>query len=148
MTDETNIVETVKITPDQEEEKKEVIGKNMESLAAMAEELDELRKEAAVLARKKDIDYVEKIDDFIKTILDTVSEDKEQMKESIRKMIKDGNMKALKEMMVALGISVDKREALLSYDEHRRKKDAKKLKLQVLFRHSDGSQAGVSIEQD
>jgi flagellar capping protein FliD len=50
--------------------------------------------------------------------------------------------------MISLGITLDKREKLLSFDEERLKRNdgGKRTQFRVVFKGSDGSQAGVSVE--
>lgn len=138
----------VKVTPEQEEEKKMELYNEAESIAELKQRIEAMREEAATTARAKDIDYVCKMDNLIKAVLDAVSESEEDIKRTVQDMIKEGNMKAVKDLFVALGITIDKREMLLGFDETRKKQDGRqRLKFEVLWKSGDGSQAGVRIEQ-
>ncbi len=137
----------VKLSPMQETERKLELYDEMKSISDINKELESLREKAALVARKKDIDYVLQLDEFIETVLSTLAKDKVALSESISKMISGGNIKLLKELMVAIGITIDKREKLLGFDDQRRRQDGKKLKFEVLWKGGDGSQAGVKIEE-
>ena len=137
----------VKLTPTQETERKLELYDEIQSVTEISQELEALREKAALIARKKDIDYVLQLDEFIETVLSSLANDKHVLAESIAKMLRGGNTKLLKELMVALGISIDKREKLLGFDDQRRKQDSRKLKFEVLWKGGDGSQAGVKIEE-
>lgn len=137
----------VKKTTQQEESQAIKLNHQMENLSELAKRLEDMREEAALKARHKDIDYVEKLDDFISTVLDTLIGNRKTLEKSIVKMLEKGEIKKLKELMVALGISVDKRENLLGYDETRRGADKRKLRLRVVWKGTDGSQGGVDVEQ-
>ena len=120
-----------------------------ERLSELMKQLMEMRREVMILARQRDIEYIDKFDNVIKIILETLVESKESLAGSIRQIIESGNAKALKELMIALGITLDKREMLLGFDETRgRREDKKKLKLRVLFSGPDGTRAGVSYEEE
>lgn len=147
MTKPLDMKERVKKTQQQEELQAIALNKQMENLSELTRKLEEMREEAALKARYNDIDYVEKLDQFIATVLDTLTDNKKTLEKSIIKMLEKGEVKKLKELMVALGISIDKRETFLGYDESRRGKDRRKLRLQVVWKGTDGSQAGVNIEQ-
>lgn len=102
------------------------------------------RQKSALEARLKDIKYTSELSDLIEVMLESLTEDPKVFKKTIKTVIEKGKMKELKELMVALGIAIDKREALLSYDEHRQQKKGK-LKLQV--RWMGGAPGGVQIEE-
>lgn len=130
-----------------EEETAIEIYEEMDKLTVLSKDLEHIRQQVALEARRKDIDYVRKMDVVIDTILTTLTENKQKLSEAIVDMLDKGNMKALKELMVAFAVTVDKREAILGFDEtrHARKR---RMNLRVMFKGPDGTQAGVSIEQD
>lgn len=102
------------------------------------------RQKMALEARLKDIKYTSELGDLIEIFLETLTEDPKTFKKVIKKIIEKGQMKELKDLMVALGIAIDKREALLGYDEHRQQKKGK-MRLQVRWMGS--APGGVQIEE-
>ncbi len=126
--------------------KLEIIGE-IDDLTAITQRLDDIRKEVAVEARRKDIDYIRKMDVVMDTILTTLEDNKDKLSAAILEMLEKGNMKGLKELMVAFAVTVDKREGMLGFDETRQARK-RRMNLRVMFKGPDGTQAGVSIEQE
>ncbi len=102
------------------------------------------RQKMALEARLNDIKYTSELSDLVETMLESLTEDPKIFKKSIKTVIEKGKMKELKDLMVALGIAIDKREALLGYDENRQQKKGK-TRLQV--RWMGGAPGGVQIEE-
>ncbi len=147
MSKNMNMLDRVKKTINDENNQTAEIYEDMDSLVEVSRQLQEMREKAALEARYNDIEYVNKIDDFISTILDSISENQEGLAKTVVKMLEQGDTKRLKDLMVALGISIDKREALLGYDEDRRGGNKRKMRLRVAWKGTDGSEGGVSIEE-
>ncbi len=122
---------------------KEEIG----DLSEINKELDLLRRSTAVDARRKDIRYIRQLDEIMDTMLTGIIENKDDLRQAIKSIIQKGNLKLLKDLMIAFGVAIEKRESLLGFDETRQMKK-RKMNLKVVFRGADGTQAGVSIEQD
>jgi len=110
-------------------------------------ELARIREVKAIEARLKDLEYIEKLDQVGESILDILLED-DRMINHLKKALESASAKQLQHILVSLGVTLDKREKLLGYDEERAKQGlgAKKTKFQVVFRGPDGAQAGVSVE--
>jgi len=98
----------------------------------------------ALEARLKDLKYIQKLDKVSETILDVLLED-DRLTNYLKKALDSGNVRAIQHVMVALGVTLDKREKLLGYDATRAAQ-MKKTQFKVLFKGTDGSQAGVSVE--
>ena len=147
MKSDYNQIARVKKTPQQEEEQAAAIIRKGQNLTELVDDLEALRRRVAVEAKHKDIEYVRKTDRVINTILTTLTEHEEDFKNSILRMLKEGKMRDFKELMVAFGVTVDKREALLGFDETRSMKK-RKFRLKVAFKGADGSQAGIMVEGD
>jgi hypothetical protein len=132
------------------DEKTNIMGQ-MESLAQMAIDLAKRREEMSLRARKQDIEYVEKLDTLVKTVLDAlISEDSvKAFAAQIPKLIADGQLQKLTSIMTSLGIAIDKREMFLSFDQTRAGaggKNKSKLKLNLLWKGGDGEPMGVQAE--
>ncbi len=117
---------------------------DVEMLELSKQELEKRREVQALEARMKDIGYIRKLDEVSETILDILLEDG-RLTSYLKKILDSGNVRAIQHIMVALGVTLDKREKLLSYDETRLKQ-TKRTQFKVLFKGADGSQAGVSVE--
>ena len=73
--------------------------------------------------------------------------DGDRLDKFVDRMLKEGKGKDLQAIMIALGITLDKREQLLGFDESRmRRGEGKRTQFKVVFKGADGSQAGVSVE--
>lgn len=143
------LIERIKKTPLQEREQAIEMYEESDRLSELMKQLIELRREAMIIAKQKDIEYIDKLDNVIRTILEVLVDGQEDIADSIKRIIQEGNAKAFKELMIALGIVIDKRESLLGFDETRsRKEEKKKLRLRVLFNGPDGTRAGVSYEEE
>ena len=143
--------EIIDVTPEVVSEAKELaIIEERERLARIDKsrtELARIREVKAIEARLKDMEYIEKLDKVGESILEVLLEDDRLIKH-MKKALDGGNAKQLQHILVSLGVTLDKREKLLGYDEERAKQGlgAKKTKFQVVFRGPDGAQAGVSVE--
>jgi len=111
------------------------------TIEELSEQLDRKRQLAALQAREDDIKHTDQLNELLETMLDALTQDKEAFKKAIAKCVEKGEMKQIKELMIALGIAIDKREVLLSYDEQRQPKKSR-LKLQVMWK--DGTN-GIQI---
>jgi hypothetical protein len=124
---------------------------HMEKLATLADALEERRQEVALAEREKDIEYIEKVDVLLDGILDAfvdvLKEDNEAFKKSVRKVLESGKLMHLKELMIALGVAMDKREMLLGFDNSRGG-NKKRMKLEVVWKSKSGEQCGVRVEAD
>lgn len=108
------------------------------------QELEKRREVQALEARMKDLRYIQKLDEVSETILNVLLED-DRLANYLVKALDSGNVRAIQHILVSLGVTLDKREKLLGYDETRLKQ-TKKTQFKVLFKGADGSQAGVSVE--
>ncbi len=117
---------------------------DVEMIELSKQELEKQREVQALEARMKDLGYIRKLDEVSETILDILLEDG-RLTNYLKKILDSGNVRAIQHIMVALGVTLDKREKLLGYDETRLKQ-TKKTQFKVLFKGADGSQAGVSVE--
>lgn len=119
-------------TIEQEEIEKAVIKVDDRNLQELSELLQKRRDRIAITSREKDLEYVDKIDKKIEDILLNISAEKLQ---------KAG----VKDIAIAFGIMLDKREMLLGFDESRQKKK-KGIKLQVMWKGDGGG--GVQVETE
>jgi 23S rRNA maturation mini-RNase III len=134
-------------TPVQETEQAIAIQEKMESLAEMHEKLVERQREVALDSRKRDLDIIEKLASVVENILDPLMEEtsKPELKKAIEKIVAAGDFKKLREIMHVVDSALERREALLGFDETR-EDNRKKCKLRFLFKGKDGSMAGTEIE--
>jgi len=102
------------------------------------------RQAQMLQARLDDIKYTSELSDLIAIMLEALTDDPKTFKKAIKTVIEKGKMKDLRDLMVALGVAIDKREVLLSYDEYRQ---AKKSKLKLQVRWMGGAPGGVQIEE-
>lgn len=144
------LTDKAKKTPEKEKAQALSILDEIGSLSEISEQLSEMRERAALAARRKDIEHVDRLDRMMANILDSILDkfenDPKSLSDSIGKIVEKGLMHQLKNLMITLAIAAEKRELLLGFDETRKSKD-RRLKLQVVFKGKDGEQAGVSIEQ-
>lgn len=126
----------------------------MEKMATLANELEERRQMTALAEREKDLEYVEKLDRLLDSFLTALSEVMEEengetLKNTLRQALEKGRLNQIKEMVLAmLAIPMDKREALLGFDDTRQKKKGGRMKLEVVWQNNDGNQCGVRVEAD
>ncbi len=120
------------------------VERDVEIIDLSKQELEKRREVQALEARLKDIGYIRKLDEVSETILDVLLED-DRLVDYLKRILDSGNVRAIQHVMVALGVTLDKREKLLGYDETRAAQ-TKKTQFKVLFKGADGSQAGVSVE--
>ena len=117
---------------------------DIEIVELQKQELEKRREVLALEARLKDLRYIQKLDEVSETILDVLLED-DRLTNYLKKALDSGNVRAIQHILVSLGVTLDKREKLLGYDETRAAQ-TKKTQFKVLFKGADGSQAGVSVE--
>lgn len=107
------------------------------------------QEQTAIEARYRDMRYIEQLDEFIDAVLDAMAklreENPEFYKDMVEKAFKNGNMKQVKDLLVALGVAYDKREQLLSFDNTREKKGVGIAEFEFRFATSDGSQMGAKV---
>lgn len=107
------------------------------------------QEQAAIEARYRDMRYIEQLDEFIDAVLDAMAklreENPEFYKNMVEKAFKNGNMKQVKDLLVALGVAYDKREQLLSFDNTREKKGVGIAEFEFRFATPDGSQMGAKV---
>lgn len=107
------------------------------------------QEQTAIEARYRDMRYIEQLDEFIDAVLDAMAKLKEENPEFYKNMVenafKNGNMKQVKDLLVALGVAYDKREQLLSFDNTREKKGVGIAEFEVRFATPDGSQMGAKV---
>ena len=120
------------------------VERDVEIIDLSKQELEKRREVQALEARLKDLRYIQKLDEVSETILNVLLED-DRLTNYLVKALDSGNVRAIQHIMVALGVTLDKREKLLGYDETRAAQ-TKKTQFKVLFKGADGSQAGVSVE--
>ncbi len=107
------------------------------------------QEQTAIEARYRDMRYIEQLDEFIDAVLDAMAklreENPEFYKNMVEKAFKNGNMKQVKDLLVALGVAYDKREQLLSFDNTREKKGVGIAEFEFRFATPDGSQMGAKV---
>lgn len=107
------------------------------------------QEQTAIEARYRDMRYIEQLDEFIDAVLDAMvklrEENPEFYKNMVEKAFKNGNMKQVKDLLVALGVAYDKREQLLSFDNTREKKGVGIAEFEFRFATPDGSQMGAKV---
>ncbi len=107
------------------------------------------QEQTAIEARYRDMRYIEQLDEFIDAVLDAMAklreENPEFYKDMVEKAFKNGNMKQVKDLLVALGVAYDKREQLLSFDNTREKKGVGIAEFEFRFATPDGSQMGAKV---
>ncbi len=120
------------------------VERDVEIIDLSKQELEKRREVQALEARMKDLRYIQKLDEVSETILNVLLED-DRLTNYLVKALDSGNVRAIQHILVSLGVTLDKREKLLGYDETRAAQ-TKKTQFKVLFKGADGSQAGVSVE--
>ena len=138
----------------------ETIVKNVEStdlvpaelkeqvIAELEEQKDVLalhREKKSLEARMKDLVYIDQIDQITAKFVDKLLEE-DKLEKFLDRMLDEGKGKDLQAIMISLGITLDKREKLLGFDQERLQRDKKRQTFKVVFKGADGSQAGVSVE--
>lgn len=107
------------------------------------------QEQTAIEARYRDMRYIEQLDEFIDAVLDAMAKLREEnpkfYKDMVEKAFKNGNMKQVKDLLVALGVAYDKREQLLSFDNTREKKGVGIAEFEFRFATPDGSQMGAKV---
>jgi hypothetical protein len=117
------------------------------TIDAQKRELATKREIQALEARMKDLTYVYQLDQVTSTFLDKLTED-DKLEMFLNRILEKGTGKDLQHVMIALGVTLDKREKMLSYDSERADSQKRKTRLKVMFQGSDGTQAGVSVETE
>jgi hypothetical protein len=133
-------------TPEAEIEQGLVIQEETESLTAQMQVLQGLRQQVMVQSKRKDLEVISKTEQLQDIILDSLIKCAGHLESSIEKMVKKANAKELRELTMMLKLINEIRADALGFDETRGG-GKKKMKLQVAFKNSDGSQVGVSLEQ-
>jgi hypothetical protein len=142
----------IDVTPENAESTELVTADLKEQMLAKIEEEREVlvakREKKALEARMKDLVYIDQIDQITAKLVDKLLED-DKLEKFIDRMLEEGKGRDLQAIMIALGITLDKREKLLGFDEERlRRGEGKKTMFKVVFKGADGSQAGVSVETE
>jgi hypothetical protein len=140
--------EMAEITPEKETDKALAVHEQIDSLAELSQQLQVLRERVAVEARRNDLEYVTKLDTIARTVLGTLADNTDMLRDAVLKMLDKGEIKRLKELMQALDLVVADRERLLGFDETRGQMSKRKLRLQVVWKGTDGSSTGISVEAD
>jgi hypothetical protein len=138
-------------TAEQEKRQIDKVRKELMSLTDMTDKLVERREEFAIESKMNDITYVRALDVLIKNVLDGLVEavqDEKILNQVIKDTLKEGNFKALKDLMVSFGIVMEKRELLLGFDETRvtTAADKKRMKLKIAWQGANGEQNAVQVE--
>ena len=134
------------ITPDQEEDVALRVREEVDSLAVMMKQLSELRQVVSLEARKTDLEQIQKIGKITGTLLDIVVDNYENIREAMSEALKKGNLRALKDISEAIQRMAEVREMLLGFDETRQAQSKRKMRLQVVWKGTDGSSGGLNIE--
>jgi len=143
------LTEKIKKPVSQEIAERAALKNDIETLTDLKNQLEERRNEANLLARLNDVEYVEKLDLFVSTVLDALTEDPEVTKEAIKTMVKSGNAAKLQNLMTTLGIAMDKRETLMGFDETRvGDRSKKKLKLQLAWKGSANGENTLAVQAE
>lgn len=140
------------VTPENAESTELVPADLKEQMLAEIEEEREVlaakREKKSLEARMKDLVYIDNIDQITQKLVDKLLEE-DKLDKFIDRMLEEGKGRDLQAIMIALGITLDKREKLLGFDEERlRRGEGKKTMFKVVFKGADGSQAGVSVETE
>lgn len=140
------------VTPENAESTELVPADLKEQMLAEIEEEREIlaakREKKSLEARMKDLVYIDNIDQITQKLVDKLLEE-DKLDKFIDRMLEEGKGRDLQAIMIALGITLDKREKLLGFDEERlRRGEGKKTMFKVVFKGADGSQAGVSVETE
>jgi hypothetical protein len=117
-------------------------------IAELEEQKDVLalhREKKSLEARMKDLVYIDQIDQITAKFVDKLLEE-DKLEKFLDRMLDEGKGKDLQAIMISLGITLDKREKLLGFDQERLQRDKKRQTFKVVFKGADGSQAGVSVE--
>ena len=117
-------------------------------IAELEEQKDVLalhREKKSLEARMKDLVYIDRIDQITAKFVDKLLEE-DKLEKFLDRMLEEGKGKDLQAIMISLGITLDKREKLLGFDQERLQRDKKRQTFKVVFKGADGSQAGVSVE--
>lgn len=117
-------------------------------IAELEEQKDVLalhREKKSLEARMKDLVYIDQIDQITAKFVDKLLEE-DKLEKFLDRMLEEGKGKDLQAIMISLGITLDKREKLLGFDQERLQRDKKRQTFKVVFKGADGSQAGVSVE--
>lgn len=117
-------------------------------IAELEEQKDVLalhREKKSLEARMKDLVYIDQIDQITAKLVDKLLEE-DKLEKFLDRMLEEGKGKDLQAIMISLGITLDKREKLLGFDQERLQRDKKRQTFKVVFKGADGSQAGVSVE--
>jgi hypothetical protein len=138
----------IKIMSIEEEKKRSQLLKNdLEDITALTAELVALRERANIDGRIKNLNHMKKLDEFLTGILDmlTKPESIELMEQAMARALNKGDLKQVKELMVAIGIALDKKNAMISesgFTDGRRKN----VKIAVNFANDGNTQVGVSVD--
>jgi hypothetical protein len=131
---------------DDEIERANVLKTEFQDLKALTAELVALRERANVQGRIKNLKLIEKIDSFLENMMDmlTTEQMNERMETAMFKALEKGDIKQVKELMVAIGIALDKKNAMLESsgftDGNKRH-----VKIAVNFANDGSTQVGVNV---
>jgi adenine-specific DNA methylase len=131
-----------------EERQKAVVKRDIESLNKLTTELEEKRQFSTVESRLKDLQYVEKIEEFLDIVMDAMTCDPALLKKGIQDMIAAGKMDKLQSLLTSLGIAMDKRSmALQVFDDARENAGSKKkIKLNLMWKQGEDGTQGIQAE--
>ena len=138
--------EAVLITPEIERDRKLAKLNEFQTLAELNKEIAKAQELTAALAKHADILHVPMIDGFNNIILDelTSAEGEEGLRETIRHMLAEHDVKGLRMLLAGMKDLNELREMWLASFDDTRQSNKPKVKIQAVFRN-DGA-VGVNVE--
>lgn len=138
--------EAVLITPEIERDRKLAKLNEFQTLAELNKEIAKAQELTAALAKHADILHVPMIDGFNNIILDelTSAEGEEGLRETIRHMLAEHDVKGLRMLLAGMKDLNELREMWLSAFDDSRQLNKPKVKIQAVFQN-DGN-VGVNVE--
>lgn len=132
---------------DDEVERAQVLKTEVDDLKSLTAELVAMRERANVEGRIKNLELIKKIDTFLTNMMDLLTKDKmtDQMEKAMMKALEKGDIKQVKELMVAIGIALDKKNNMIEgsgfTDGNKRG-----VKIAVNFQNNGSAQVGVQVD--
>jgi hypothetical protein len=131
---------------DDERERANVLKAEIVDLKTLTAELVSLRERANVQGRITNLQLIEKIDSFLTNMMDMLTTDEmnQRMEQAMFKALEKGDVKQVKELMVAIGIALDKKNAMIEGSGFTDGKK-KNVKIAVNFANDGSTQVGVNV---
>lgn len=131
---------------DDEKERSNILKTEADDLKTLTAELVALRERANVDGRIKNLNHIKKLDEFIEGVLDKLTSPDmfDLLDAGMKAAIAKGDIKQYKELMVAIGIALDKKNAMIDdsgFTDGRKKN----VKIAVNFANNGSTQIGVQM---